>query len=186
MDEAVAALPVPVKPRSEGALSAKQRGQKAAQKVLMGEITRARQCLTGAPLAPGNDDTFNELQRKRPQEVVRELPDHVRAFADAPLAVNKKILLKSLKSSPRGSSPGEDPQRERERERKSENGSGRGKKARNFCFVFSSCCFFFLIKKAKRLKHQFWPKMVWPKSVKIVWPKSVWPKSDLAKFGISR
>ena len=56
------------------------RGEKAAQKVRLGEITRARQCFTGAPLAPGNDNTFNELQRKRPQEVVRELPEHVRAF----------------------------------------------------------------------------------------------------------
>ena len=90
-------LPVPVKPRSEGGLSAEQRRQKAAQKVLMGEITRARQCLTGAP----------SVQRKRPQEVVRELSEHVRAFAlDTPLALSKKILLKSLKSSPRGSSPG--------------------------------------------------------------------------------
>ena len=107
VDEAVATLPVPVKPRSEAPLSSEHRGEKAAQKVRLGEITRARQCLTGAPLAPGNDNTFNELQRKRPQEVVRELPEHVRAFTpETPLVVNKEILLKSLKSSPRGSSPG--------------------------------------------------------------------------------
>ena len=100
-------LPVPVKPRSEAPLSSEHRGEKAAQKVWLGEITCARQCLTGAPLAPGNDNTFNELQRKRPQEVVRELPEHVRAFTpETPLVVNKEILLKSLKSSPRGSSPG--------------------------------------------------------------------------------
>ena len=78
----------------------------AAQKVLLGEITRARQCLT-APLAPGNDNTLKELQRKRPQQVVRELPEHVRAFVpETSLVVNKEILLKSLMSSPRGSSPG--------------------------------------------------------------------------------
>ena len=106
VDEAVATLPV-VKPRSEGPLCAEQRGHMAAQKVLLGEITLARQCLAGAPLAPGNDDTLNELQRKRPQEVVRELPEHVRAFVPkTPLVVNKEILLKSLKSSPRDSSPG--------------------------------------------------------------------------------
>ena len=68
-----------VKPRS-GPLSAEQRLHMASQKVRLGEITRARQCLTGAPLAPGNDDTLNELQRKRPQEIVKELPEHVRAF----------------------------------------------------------------------------------------------------------
>ena len=68
VDEAVATLPVPVKSRSEAPLSSEHRGEKAAQKVRLGEITRARQCLTGAPLAPGNDNTFNELQRKRPQE----------------------------------------------------------------------------------------------------------------------
>ena len=38
---------------------------------------------------------------------MRELPEHVRAFTpETPLVVNKEILLKSLKSSPRGSSPG--------------------------------------------------------------------------------
>ena len=86
--------------------SSEHRGEKAAQKVRMGEITRALQCLTGTPLPPGNDNTFNELQRKRPQEVVRELPEHVRAFTSETPLVNKEILLKSLKSSPRGSSPG--------------------------------------------------------------------------------
>ena len=103
VDEAVATLPVPVKPRSEAPLSSEHRGEKAAQKVRLGEITRARQCLTGAPLPPGNDNTFNELQRKRPQEVVRELPEHVRAFTPETPLVVKETLLKSLKSSPRGS-----------------------------------------------------------------------------------
>ena len=39
-----------------------------------------------------------------------------------------------------------------------------------FCAFFSSCCsvLFFVKKKAKRLKHQFWPK-----SVRWGWPKSV-------------
>ena len=102
----MATLAVQVKPRS-GPLSAEQRGHMASQKVRLGEITRARQCLTGAPLAPGFDDTLNELQRKRAQEVVRELPEHVRALVlETPLVVSKEILLKSLKSSPRGSSPG--------------------------------------------------------------------------------
>ena len=55
-------------------------GQKAVQKVLMGEITRARQCLTGALLTLSTS--------WEAQEVVRELPEHVRAFApDTPLAV---------------------------------------------------------------------------------------------------
>ena len=66
-----------------------ERGKAARQKAQLGEITRARQCLTGAALAPGNDETFNELQGKRPQEV-QQLPEHVRNFVpESPLVLDR-------------------------------------------------------------------------------------------------
>ena len=107
VDDVVATLAVQVKPRSEGPLSAEQRGTWLPRRSCWVRSHVPVSALTGAPLAPGNDNTLNELQRKRPQQVVRELPEHVRAFvSETPLVVNKETLLKSLMSSPRGSSPG--------------------------------------------------------------------------------
>ena len=93
-----------VKPRSvEGPLSAGQRGHMAAQK------SSVRQCLTGARLAPCNDDTLSSLQRKRQEEVVRELPEHVRAFVpETPLVVDKEIFEESQVITTRFISPGPD------------------------------------------------------------------------------
>ena len=106
VDEAVASIPQ-ARPTPRRSWNMEDRGKAACQKVKFGEITRARQCLTGAALAPGNDDTFDELQRKRPQEIQRELPEHVRGFVpDSPLALDRVAFMKSLKTSPRGSSPG--------------------------------------------------------------------------------
>ena len=68
VDEAVASIPQ-ARPTARRFWNMEDRGKAACQKVKLGEITRARQCLTGAALAPGNDDTFDELQRKRPQEI---------------------------------------------------------------------------------------------------------------------
>ena len=45
------------------------RAQAACQKVRLGQVSRARQCLIGAALAEGNDHTFRQLQDRRPQEV---------------------------------------------------------------------------------------------------------------------
>ena len=88
-------------------MNMEERGKAARQKAQLGEITRARQCLTGTALAPGNDETFNELQGKRPQEVQRELPEHFFNFVpESPLVLDRDAFLKSLKTSPRGSSPG--------------------------------------------------------------------------------
>ena len=58
----------PQVPRQE---TAETRGKAACQKTHMGEVSRARQYLTGAALAPRNDQTPQELQRRRDQEVVR-------------------------------------------------------------------------------------------------------------------
>ena len=39
----------------------------------MREVSRARQCLTGPALVPGDEDTFRVLQDRRPQQVIISL-----------------------------------------------------------------------------------------------------------------
>ena len=68
------------------------RAKTTCQRVRMGEVSRARQCLTGAALAPDTRETLAELQNKRPQEVLRP---------EQPVKLDQ-----SLKSVPRGKSPG--------------------------------------------------------------------------------
>ena len=73
----------------------------------MGEVSRARQCLTGATLAPGTQETLREVQNKRPQAAVRSLLEDVLTYiAESPVKLDRQKFLKSLKSAPRGSSPG--------------------------------------------------------------------------------
>ena len=43
------------------------RGRAAQASVQMGEVSRGRHRMTGSALAPGTDETFNEMQSKRPQ-----------------------------------------------------------------------------------------------------------------------
>ena len=72
----------------------------------LGEVSRARQCLTGAALAPGSDETFRGLQEKRPKES-RGLDDAVRNFApEAPLALDRDLFTHALRTTAKGSSPG--------------------------------------------------------------------------------
>ena len=83
------------------------RAEAACRKVQLGEVSRARQCLTGASLAPGTEATFREMQSRRPQEVQRPIPREVLEFQPAtPLVADRKKFLTSLKSAPRGASPG--------------------------------------------------------------------------------
>ena len=64
-------------------------------------------CLTGASLAPGTDETFDAMQNRRPQEVVRNILKDILEFEpDVPVQVDRKAFLKCLKSAPKGSSPG--------------------------------------------------------------------------------
>ena len=102
----MACIPLPIcQKRTEP--TDKQKAEVACRKVRLGEVSRARHCLTGSPLAPGTDDTYRELQSKRPQHISRELPQSVREFSpDTPLALDRDAFLKSLKTAPRGSSPG--------------------------------------------------------------------------------
>ena len=84
-----------------------RRALAACRKVQAGEVTRARQCLTGASVAPGTDDTFRALQSRRPQEVQRAIPRAVMEWEpESPLQIDRKIFLQSLKTAPKGSSPG--------------------------------------------------------------------------------
>ena len=53
---------------------AKRKALAACRKVQAGEVTRARQCLTGSTVAPGTDEMFRALQSRRPQEVQRAIP----------------------------------------------------------------------------------------------------------------
>ena len=83
------------------------RAKTACQRVRMGEVSRARQCLTGAALAPGTTETLAELQNKRPQEVLRPVPEEVlNCTPEQPVKLDRQKFFESLKSAPRGSSPG--------------------------------------------------------------------------------
>ena len=66
------------------------------RKVQVREVSRARQCLTGATQAPGTEETFHHMQSRRPQVETRAFPQGVHDFQpDTPLTVG-----------PRGASPG--------------------------------------------------------------------------------
>ena len=94
-------------PRVATSMTPERRAQAACQKVRLGKVSRARQCLTGAALAPGNEDTFRALQGMRPQQVVRPLTQDVLEFEpEVPVELDRATFLTSLKSAPRGSSLG--------------------------------------------------------------------------------
>ena len=61
-----------------------EKARMACQKVRIGEVSRARQCVTGASVAPGTDDTFREFQDRRPQVQRRELSHEVPEFVPGP------------------------------------------------------------------------------------------------------
>ena len=102
-----AELDTPSPNRKHTTMTMEQKGRAADQRVRMGEVSRARQCLTGAAVAPGNDTTFQDMQRKRQQIPVVPLPQEVLNFQpQVPVQFDRKTFLASLKSAPRGSSPG--------------------------------------------------------------------------------
>ena len=68
----------------------------------MGEVSRARQCLTGASV--GNDTTFQDAED--PQIPIAPLPEEVLNFQPEVPVHDRKTFLSSLNSAPRGSSPG--------------------------------------------------------------------------------
>ena len=95
------------KPRVPVEMTEAKRAKAACQKVRLGEVSSARQCLIGAALAEGNDQTFRQLQDRRPQEVSRPVPVEVLNFEpERPVQLDREMFLTSLKSAARGSSPG--------------------------------------------------------------------------------
>ena len=57
-----------------------RRGRAAQRRVESGQVSHARHELTGAALAPKTQATFDELQQKRPQEQVRQIPPEVMGY----------------------------------------------------------------------------------------------------------
>ena len=80
----------------------KRRGH-ALGRVRQGQVLRARQELTGAALAPKTLETLAQLQERRPQERVWEIPQEVMEFVpDQPLELD----FKCLQNAPSGCAPG--------------------------------------------------------------------------------
>ena len=102
-----AELDAPSPSRKHTIMTTEQKGRAEEEQVRVGEVSRARQCLTGAAVAPGNDTTFQNMQRKRPQFSAAPLPQEVLNFEpEVPVHLDTKTILASLKSAPRGPSPG--------------------------------------------------------------------------------
>ena len=98
---------IPSRSHPVGAPTVEKKARMACQKVRIGEVSRARQCFTGASVAPGTDDTFRELQDRRPQVQRRELLREVLEFVPERLVdLDRKTFFDSLRSAPRGSSAG--------------------------------------------------------------------------------
>ena len=84
-----------------------RRGKAAQSRVEQGQVSRARQELTGATLAPKTGDTLRELQERRPRERVREIPAEILNYvAEQPLVLDGTLFSKCLASAPTGSAPG--------------------------------------------------------------------------------
>ena len=84
----------------------RRRGQAACNRVKHGQVSRARQELVGATLAPKTLETLAELQGRRPQERVREIPPEVLASHPRPVDLDSFLFAKCLASAPSGSAPG--------------------------------------------------------------------------------
>ena len=83
------------------------RGRAAMNRVQRGQVSRARQELTGADLAPKTMETLAELQDRRPQVRVVDIPQEVIDFVpDRPVELDMKLFTKCLQSAPSGCSPG--------------------------------------------------------------------------------
>ena len=79
-----------VQPRDETDAEQKTRKEAVYSRVKQGQVSRARQALTGAAVAPRTLETLAELQRRRPQERVREIPPEVMASYPTPVVLDPK------------------------------------------------------------------------------------------------
>ena len=85
----------------------KRRGVAVQNRVQRGQVSRAREELTGAALAPKNAETLAELRRQRPQAQIKEIPPEVMEFQPAaPLNLDPKIFHHCLSGAPSGVAPG--------------------------------------------------------------------------------
>ena len=97
----------PQRPVTSEVEEQRRRGKAAQNRVELGQVSRARQELTGASLAPRNEDTMQELQRKRPQERRKEITAAVLEFVpEGKLKLSLKMFANCVRSAPSGSSPG--------------------------------------------------------------------------------
>ena len=83
--------------------------QEACERVRQGQLTRARQTLSAAALAPGNDATLHALSdpSRRPPLRRREIPAEVLSHEPAEaVALSVQQVVESLRSAKRGSAPG--------------------------------------------------------------------------------
>ena len=84
-----------------------RRGWAAQSRVQQGQVSRARHELTGAPLAPKNDETYRALQDRRPREQVRAIPEVVLDINPSqPLQLEMRTFVDCLRSAPACSAPG--------------------------------------------------------------------------------
>ena len=82
------------------------RGHAAMAKIQSGQVSRAHPVLTGAPLAPRTEETFNLLQGRRLQEQVRPIPEEVLRFRpEEQVKLKKSVFSKCFREAPSGSSP---------------------------------------------------------------------------------
>ena len=70
-----------------------QRRRVALGRVRQGQMSKARQELIGADFAPKTLDTLAQLQERRPQVRVKEIPQEVMGFVpDRPLELDVKVF----------------------------------------------------------------------------------------------
>ena len=84
-----------------------RRGRAALSRVQQGQVSRARQELTGVQLAPKTLDTLPELQGRRPQVRGMAIPQNVMEFVPKrPVELDVALFTKCLRSAPSGSASG--------------------------------------------------------------------------------
>ena len=86
----------------------RHRRQEAEKKVRLREVSRARVLLTSSGLAPGNEDTYEQLtnEERRPRESTEEPPaDALHHVPSEPIKLDQVMLARSLRGAGRGSAP---------------------------------------------------------------------------------
>ena len=104
-----AAMPSTAQPQRSPGSDVERMREHACAQVRRGELSRARQTLTGAPLAPSNADALRLLSDpdKRPPHPRHPIPDDVVRFRAAnPLRLKAAELGEALRTAKRGSAAG--------------------------------------------------------------------------------